>query len=338
MGSAGVNTLNTKSPPPGWREGTIHVAYVRIAIALADQLGIATTTQTLKDGAMASLLDVSTLLQALGVLENPQRGLALGNLIPASAHGAMGYAVVSSPTVGEALSTIARYAGMRNRLFTYHFQNDTNEAVLSIKPRLEMAGFRAFAEITTAVSLFKMVQGVAGEKAASLMEFDAHWESYGALDVFMQLRYAQPVTALRVPAKIAELELPTADAKLYANACRSCEEELATLNGSIVGRLRSIMPNDRQEWPSLEHAAEQFSMSPRTLIRKLVAEGLTFQTLQDQIKSELACWYLSHTTLPMGEISERLGFSDDTNFSRSFRRWRNTTPFKYRNSTPKPIP
>jgi AraC-like DNA-binding protein len=70
--------------------------------------------------------------------------------------------------------------------------------------------------------------------------------------------------------------------------------------------------------------------SPRTLIRRLVAEGVTYQALLDEAKSEMACWMLKNTPLPMSAIAERLGFVDDTNFSRSFRRWRGSTPMAYR--------
>lgn len=60
------------------------------------------------------------------------------------------------------------------------------------------------------------------------------------------------------------------------------------------------------------------------------AEGVTYQSLLDDAKTEMACWYLKNTALPMSAIAERLGFADDTNFSRSFRRWRQCSPMQYR--------
>ncbi len=318
------------SVPLAWREGIIHSAYVRMAIALTEGLGLRSPIHKPEGGRLMTLLDVVPLLEVLGVAQNPGLGVALGTMIPASAHGAMGYAVVSSQTIGHALDTLARFTPMRNRMFSYECTRLPTETVLSIKPRIALGPFGEFCEIGTAVSVFKMIQSVAGDGAASQMRFDARWSAALDLGVPMQVRLAQAVTALRVPTEISNLVSTTADAKLFANACRSCEEELRILDGSMVQRLRTLMPDAQQHWPSLKEAAAQFAMSSRTLMRRLSHEGITYQALQDEVKSELACWYLTNTTLPMSGIAEKLGFVDDTNFSRSFRRWKNTTPLDYR--------
>ena len=324
--------MTDASPPAAWREGVIHLAYVRIAIALAERMGLVVGMRLPEGARMLSVLDVVPLLEQLGAVRNPYLGMELGSLIPASAHGAMGYAVVSSPTVGDAMHTLARYASMRNRFFHYQCQSDGAQTRLVLTPRMPLGPLRTFCEIGTAVSVFKMIQGVAGDEAAAHMHFDAHWDGEVPLNVPMQMHYDQLQTALRVPQAIARKATPTADAKLYASACRSCEEELAEIDGSLVSRLRTMMPGEQQDWPSLKEAAERLAMSPRTLIRRLVAEGVTYQSLLDESKSEMACWLLKNTKQPMSAIAERLGFVDDTNFSRSFRRWRGSTPLEYRKS------
>ena len=322
--------MNEQFPPAVWREGVIHPAYVRMAMALAERMGLVVGMR-LPDGArMLSVLDVMPLLEQLGAASHPYLGIDLGSLIPASAHGAMGYAVVSSPTVGEAMHTLARYASMRNRFFHYQCQSDGAQTRLVLTPRMPLGPLRTFCEIGTAVSVFKMIQGVAGDEASAQMHFDAHWDGAVPLDVPMQMHYGQPQTVLRAPAAIARKASPTADAKLYASACRSCEEELAVIDGGLVSRLRTMMPDEQQNWLSLKAAADRLAMSPRTLIRRLGSEGVTYQALLDEAKSEMACWYLQNTSLPMSVIAERLGFADDTNFSRSFRRWRERTPLEFR--------
>ena len=318
------------SPPSSWREGVIHPAYVRIALSMAEHLGIRVNIRLSESGSMATVMDVLPLLERLDVSANPYLGIDLGSLIPASAHGAMGYAVVSSPTVGEAMHTLARYASMRNRFFKYSCFADSHETRLVIEPQMALGPLRTFCEMGTAVSLFKMIQGVAGDDAAALMRFDASWAADVSVEVPMRMHYEQAKTALRAPIQIVKKATATADAKLFASACRSCEEELAAIDGNLASRLRATMPNEKQQWPSLKDAAQTLAMSPRTLIRRLALEGLTYQSLLDEAKSELACWYLKNTTLAMGDIAERLGFADDTNFSRSFRRWRGCTPMKYR--------
>ena len=321
------------APPPAWRESTIHSAYVRIAFDLADKLGIQTGARALTQARMLPFMDILPLLDALDARRNPYLGAALGEQVPAAAHGAMGYAVVSSATVGQAMETAARYSSMRNRLFSYQCSVSTKETVLTVTPSFEMGDYRTFTEIGTTLSICRMIQSVASTEAAAKMQLDAHWPKGPELPGSIETRHSRPQSMLRVPADVARAPTLTSDAKLYAIACRSCEEELAILDGNLAARLRAIMPNEHNQWPSLVDAAQRFAMSPRTLIRRLAAEGFSYQSLLDEAKGEMACWYLRNTTLPLSGIAEQLGFMSDSNFSRSFRRWRGVAPLAYRRAS-----
>lgn len=320
------------APPPAWREGVLHSNYLRIAVGLVSRLGLHVDAALPETARMLPFLDLLPYLEVLEAAGQPMRGIALGLSIPASAHGAMGYAAVSSATIGQALAAIAKFTPMRNRILDYACKATAKETVLTFTPRIPLYGYREFVEIATVITVCKTVQSLAGDEASKRMFFDASWSDTTELPMAMQVRYARSVTALRVPAEVALLPTLTADAKLYASASRSCEEELTILNGSMAARLRAIMPGADQTWPTLTQAAQQFAMSPRTLIRKLLQEGFSYQSLLDEAKGELACWYLRNTTLPLSGIADRLGFMDDSNFSRSFRRWRGMTPLAYRKS------
>ena len=322
--------IDSVAPPAAWRASSIHSSYVRIAFALAEKMGLHIDAPAPTQARLMPFLDILPLLDALDVKRQPQLGAVLGDLVPAAAHGALGYAVVSSATIGQAMQTAARFASMRNRLFSYACSADDKETVLSLKPSFEMGGYRRFVEIGTAVSVFKMIQSLAGADAASKMRFDANWSAAHSFPCPIDIRYSRGVSALCVPADVAHAPTLTADAKLYAMACQNCAEELAILDGSLAARLRAIMPDETNAWPTLIDAARRMGLSRRTLIRRLDAEALSYQGLLDEAKSEMACWYLRNTLLPLSQIADRLGFLDDSNFSRSFRRWRQTTPLAYR--------
>ncbi|MFT7015797.1 MAG: AraC-like DNA-binding protein [Pseudohongiellaceae bacterium] len=76
--------------------------------------------------------------------------------------------------------------------------------------------------------------------------------------------------------------------------------------------------------------AKIMHMSESTLQRHLAKEGTKFQQLLDKVRYRLASEYLLGTSLPVSEIAFLLGFSDTTNFRRSFRRWSNVTPSQVR--------
>jgi AraC-like DNA-binding protein len=78
--------------------------------------------------------------------------------------------------------------------------------------------------------------------------------------------------------------------------------------------------------------AHEFSMSPRTLLRKLKQDGVTYQELLDEARKEAAEWYLLKTHLRVEGIAERLGYVDASGFNRAFRRWFGKSPGTFRHS------
>jgi AraC-like DNA-binding protein len=82
----------------------------------------------------------------------------------------------------------------------------------------------------------------------------------------------------------------------------------------------------------LRDAAGFFNVSSRTLMRRFMDEGTSFQELLDAARKERARDCLSHTHIAVEETAARLGYIDTTNFSRSFRRWFGVAPSETRRS------
>lgn len=318
------------APPAEWRQSLIHSTYYLTGVRMAERMGMIVDKSFNTAARMMPLLEALPLMDAMQVQTEPMLGWQLGSLIPAAAHGAVGYATVSSANVGQAMQTIARYIAVRNRLFDYRFSTDSSEAVLSLIPNIPLRGYQEFCEIATAVSLFNMVQDVVDSSVLQQIRFEAAWSASSPVPANMNILYGREISALFVPAEVANMPLITADPRLYESACRSLEEELASIDGSMAARIRKLMPDENQHWPSLSECAGRMCISERTLARKLALEGYSFQSLLDESKCELACWLLSYSPHSISVIAERLGYDDDKNFSRSFRRWRNTTPREYR--------
>ncbi|MBS1691279.1 MAG: AraC family transcriptional regulator [Actinobacteria bacterium] len=78
--------------------------------------------------------------------------------------------------------------------------------------------------------------------------------------------------------------------------------------------------------------ARHLNMHPRTLQRRLAAEGTTFATLVDNIRRDTAQHYLRDTNVGLDHLSRILGYSEQSVLTRSCRRWFNTNPTTYRNT------
>ena len=64
--------------------------------------------------------------------------------------------------------------------------------------------------------------------------------------------------------------------------------------------------------------------------RQLAEQHQSFKQLPDEIRQQLAGQYLDNSQLSLNEIAYLLGFANQANFTRSFKRWRGVPPSSYR--------
>ena len=71
-------------------------------------------------------------------------------------------------------------------------------------------------------------------------------------------------------------------------------------------------------------------MSGRTLQRRLSEQGYSFQNLVDESRRQLAEQLLQQTDYSLAEVSFMTGFSEQSAFTRAFKRWAGQTPRSFR--------
>jgi AraC-like DNA-binding protein len=75
-----------------------------------------------------------------------------------------------------------------------------------------------------------------------------------------------------------------------------------------------------------DRIAAQLELHVRIMHRRLAREGTSFRRIKDEVRRDLAGYYLCKTSLDMRSISERLGFSEQSAFSRRVRTWFDARP------------
>jgi AraC-like DNA-binding protein len=80
----------------------------------------------------------------------------------------------------------------------------------------------------------------------------------------------------------------------------------------------------------IDRIAVAMGVSRRTLQRRLGAEGVTFESVFDDLRRQLAVSYLADRKVSANETAYLVGFSEPAAFSRAFRRWTGTTPSAFR--------
>lgn len=95
-------------------------------------------------------------------------------------------------------------------------------------------------------------------------------------------------------------------------------------------RVRSYLSQMGWENANLTEVARSMHMTPRTLIRKLEADGTSFQSIKDALRRDIAIRHLQIGEKSVDAIAHEVGFSSAANFHRAFQRWTGDTPSSYR--------
>lgn len=83
--------------------------------------------------------------------------------------------------------------------------------------------------------------------------------------------------------------------------------------------------------------ARTLHVSVRTIQRRRAPAGTSFRDLTDATRCGLAEGYLLDPGVSIAEVSLLLGFSDQTSFTRAFRRWNGSSPGAWRRARGFPV-
>jgi AraC-like DNA-binding protein len=83
---------------------------------------------------------------------------------------------------------------------------------------------------------------------------------------------------------------------------------------------------------TLVKVARKLHVTPRTLQRRLQENGASFAALLTEVRRAQAERLLGHTSRPVADIAEAVGYADAAAFVRAFRGWTGTTPGKFRDA------
>lgn len=284
----------------------------------------------------------SICMNALALAGDPQFGLRLGSRINIPSQGILGYALMNSATVGDALKLLIRYS--RAILPSVHIEMQHHEdrvdvVVDAVHLPVELERFYCevlFAAIIHSGSL------LVGDRTV-VITLELGYAAPHNAQLYAQLfgggiRFASQRCALSFDAASLGIAISTANPVARDIFRRECDRLVArdSRPGRVSERVQQLLLQAGSEFPTAASVALKLHMSESTLQRRLAHEGCRYQQLLDQLRYRLAKDYLVGTTLPVANIGSLLGFSDTTNFRRAFKRWSKTTPSVVRAAGAKP--
>jgi AraC-like DNA-binding protein len=147
------------------------------------------------------------------------------------------------------------------------------------------------------------------------------------------VRFGMERTEILLPLWVLDAPIPTYDPKLRSYLMAYGDRVLAetpavrqTMRQKVKAVLAQNLPG---RLLSAAETAEALGMSNRTFARRLADEGLSFRTVADILRRDLAMAYLTDG-FAIAEIAFVLGYADQAAFSTAFKRWTGTSPAAWR--------
>ena len=146
-------------------------------------------------------------------------------------------------------------------------------------------------------------------------------------------RFGAAVAALVFPREVWDAPTRMTDPALFALLDRHARAlaEGAPSAGDLASRVRAAIAADLPgREPTVAAVARRLATSARTLQRRLGADGTSFARLVDEARRERAQAFLRAGDVSVAEVSWLVGFSEQSAFTRAFRRWTGLSPTEFR--------
>lgn len=264
------------------------------------------------EGASTDPDAVVTAAQELRVVRTLRRelgevGLAVGATYRASTFGAFGYAVQSSRTVLDAMTTAARFIDLS---FAFAL------------PRAEVVGERVVVEMGGA--------DLPRDVRRFLLERDAQAVRQlldGLVPGGVGTRLAIDGDRARVSFGADQLGRPLPDRsaeglRTAASVCRDVVDRRRARTG-LGADVRVLVTQRLRDGAPMGEVAAALGWTERTLRRRLADEGVGYRELVDEVRSSVAEALTARpVTLPVAELAERLGYASASAYLHARARWR----------------
>lgn len=265
-------------------------------------------------------------------LKTAELPLLLARALRLEAYDVMGFAVLTAPTMLEAVLRVVRY----NKLFT-------DGGALELDRSGELAwlywnregplalGFRLVDESVVAGSLSHVRSALGRAVGARAVSFrHAAPPDVAPFRAFFGVTPTFGAARVGIAFELALLdERPrTANPEMADFFKRFADERLLALSAvSLSGQVREAVAHKLADGePSVEGVARGLAVSARTLRRRLSEEGTSFRELVLGVRKERARALLEDVGLSVSETAFLVGFSDASTFCRAYRRWHGRSP------------
>lgn len=270
------------------------------------------------------------LITALG--DRPGLGVDAGRRTTLGLLGPWGFAVLTSPTFGDALTLAYRFEVLVPGFLEPELTGDAAEVRIVLSDARIPADVRDFFLERDLAAIAVLVPALVDDVPPGRLETRLEGERAAALRAVLpasvRLEPGRPRTVLAFPVAALTQPMPQANAATR-EVCESALNDLLDRRQRRTGtaaHVRARLLSDPAAMPSLAAVAAELHVDVRTLRRHLAAEGTSYRALREEVTVTLAIDLLETVGLSVEETARRLGYADATAFTHAFTRWTGAPP------------
>jgi AraC-like DNA-binding protein len=278
---------------------------------------------------------VTLVERARALTGEPALGFYLGLQMSVSAHGYLGFAAMSAPTLREAVALAIEYAPIRTTSLALHVEVNESSAAIVIDERADLGTARDVVILGLLVGLWRIGNALLGwEVTESTLDVTFPEPDYYARfrRTNPRVRFSQSANRLVFDPSLLDARVVSADPAALRLAEDQCKQQLEAIasDAPVVEHVRRLVLRRDAGVRSFDELAAAVRISPRTLRRRLADAQVSFSTLLDEARRDRALLLLRSRDVSTKDVAERVGYSNVANFMRAFRRWTGQTPAAYR--------
>ncbi len=275
--------------------------------------------------------------QAATIIEDPCFAIDMAEFWHPSHMGALGYAWLASSTLRRAFNRAVRYIHVVSE--DLNLQLSDTPAGLKITVDLDDSVFTLPQHHDLVLTiLMHMCRFDFGDELIASQVSLAHPEpecSKKIRDYFRtDVQFDAEQTCLTIARADADHVLPSGNKQIALMHDEMLMRYLVTIKkGDIVQQVKSIILDNLPDGQVTDRlVAGELNLSERSMQRRLKEHKTTFRALLDGVREMVAKQYIENPVNRMSDIAFLIGFSEQSAFSRAFKKWTGKTPVQYRES------
>ena len=261
-------------------------------------------------------------------------GYYLGLHTRVSLYGYVGFAALTAASVREALELGVRFAPVFSTALSMGLSIEGSQACVSFEERAELGQARDIVLISMMLGMKEVGKMLTGHELEGSLDFaiprPEYFEKFRPLD--HRCRFGQSTNRLVFDAAVLDMPIVLADRAAQRLASQMCERALNELgfDTELGERVSRLLWKEESGLRPFEEIATHLNISPRTLKRRLAAQGLSFSHLVEGERRTKALELLRSSRVSVEDVARALGYTSASNFGRAFLRWTGKTPIGYR--------